>query len=554
MTLIGLALRMLWGRALVVTLTALSVALGLGLVSSTLAVSAAARGAAREIATRYPLVVGPKIGAVPLVLGALTSLQQLEGGIDADIFEQLSVDQRVQKVVPILSGHATSTFAVVGTTAHYFEPRPRFRLAAGRLFEPGSREAVIGHDVARSLGKSPGDMLELEHRHAVAGEHAAYTLRIVGVLDPRGDDTDKTTFCPVEAVHESHDHGPRRLSALLVVPRDEAALLSLQEDLTIRPDLDVALSAQTLRRIADQLAAPGDLVRLLAGGVTLVTLLSLACGVYIIALQGSREIGVLRLLGARRLDGAIVASLMGGALLIAALGGAVLVASGLGRAAEQALRQEMGLDATVNILSADTAALFGLAGAVLLAMMLLPAIGVYRMAPLEAQAVGSGGNAMRRLRRAVRPAVLTLVVVVVMVQLTIQSGPSSRAVPLDPTSSEVFSQLSRWKDGTDRAPIPLLNDTTVTLMGYMYAVGEPFEAEHFYLVGQDPRLAHCPFCYRAPTRQERILVMSPGKPRELSKGPVRVRGVLRVLPTAADPITLTADRFEVVIDQRDSLR
>jgi hypothetical protein len=87
-------------------------------------------------------------------------------------------------------------------------------------------------------------------------------------------------------------------------------------------------------------------------------------------------------------------------------------------------------------------------------------------------------------------------------------------------------------------------------MGYMYAVGDPFEVERFYLVGQDPRLSHCPFCYRAPTRKERIAVLSPGKPRELVRGPVRIGGVLRVLPDGADPVALALDKFEVVVAPR----
>ncbi len=80
----------------------------------------------------------------------------------------------------------------------------------------------------------------------------------------------------------------------------------------------------------------------------------------------------------------------------------------------------------------------------------------------------------------------------------------------------------------------------------MYAVDEPFEAESFYLVGQNPRLAHCPFCYRAPTRTERILVRSPGKPREITPGPVRVTGVLRAEPGGADPLALDLETFEVL--------
>jgi hypothetical protein len=120
---------------------------------------------------------------------------------------------------------------------------------------------------------------------------------------------------------------------------------------------------------------------------------------------------------------------------------------------------------------------------------------------------------------------------------------------VDAASLGTFRDLAAW-DPAEPPPPPVANldGARALLMGYMYLVDSPFEAEEFYLVDQNPRLAHCPFCYRAPTRTERILVRSPGHAREITPGPVRVSGVLRVRPDAVDPLAMDLEEFEVVTD------
>lgn len=572
----GVAFRFLKARAVVLIFTVVSLSLGIGLVLTTLALSDATRNSVQEVSARYPLVIGPKVGAVPLVLGTLTSLSGLEGGIEVQVWKDLAGDDRVDRAVPILLGHAVGGHPLVGTSSERFQPRPRYPLAVGRLFDGGASEVVAGSDAARALGISVGDSLPMEHRHG-GGQFEEVTLKVVGILQPTGDDGDRTLYCPVEAVFASHAHvghahvghdpagavhegeggtaaahsAAEQLSAVLVVPRDRQALLSLQEDYVRRGDVEVAATAQTLRRIADRLSATGDIVHLLALGVSLLSLLSLALGVYVFALHGSRETAVLRLIGARRGQAAIVTAIMGAIVSFAALIGALLVATAFSGIAEDALRSEMGFDATVSILSPGSLGLLAWTAAGLFGIVLLPTLGVYRSAPLEALRSVRARSSRERFGRRLRAAILAILVLAFF-QATMREKVATVDIPLDADSRAMFGDLAAWVP-PDPVPPSVAERTgmATTLNGFMYVVDSPFEAEEFYLVGQNPRLAHCPFCYRAPTRTERILVRSPGKAREITAGPVRVTGVLRSDPGAADPLVLELQTFEVVTGRQE---
>jgi hypothetical protein len=85
----------------------------------------------------------------------------------------------------------------------------------------------------------------------------------------------------------------------------------------------------------------------------------------------------------------------------------------------------------------------------------------------------------------------------------------------------------------------------------MYALGDPYTVKDFYLVGLNPRLPRCPFCYRAPTRRERIRVHSGGRTFDVTPGLVRVTGSFRVTPRGDDPYHLDLEHLEVVLPNPD---
>jgi putative ABC transport system permease protein len=551
MSLLGLAWRLVRMRAVKSALTVGVVALGTALVLTSVAAADGARGALSAMAVRHPLVVGAEGGAFSLVLGALTGLQDLEAGIDGALAEELQADPRVEQAVPLLGGHEVGGYALLATSADYLQPRERFPLARGRVFEPGL-EAVLGSDVAAGLGLDVGDVVTLDHRHA-GGPSQATELRVVGVLGATASDADTTVFCPLDAIRASHaedhhDHGAEPISALLVRPRDDAALLSLQEELDARPGLQVALTGQTLRRLADRLSAGRRVLGMLVTAVALLTALAMMLSVHDSSLAQAREVAVMRVMGARRSHVVAVAVIATGVVIAAGLAAGSGLAAILGGVAEGVLRRDLGLEADVTVFAPPVLTwLAGMTGLLVLVGS-QPALAAYSVQAADALAEtpGEGRAARTHLRWVPRVAVLALIALWLLRAFGQHEG-EVRAVPLDPRSEAVFAALSSWQGGEPPSALAEITAAPVTVEGYMYALGDPFTVQDFYLVAINPRLPRCPFCYRAPTRAERIRVETRGATVDVINGPVSVTGTVRLDVSGDERVRLALDRLDVVI-------
>jgi putative ABC transport system permease protein len=529
MTSIGLAWRLLRARGAKYLLTAAMIAVGTGLMLASVAGAGAARGALSAAAVRFPLVVGGDVGAVPLVLGTMTRLEDPPARLPARVAEELAADPRVEAAVPLLGGHTIQGFPLLATSPGYLQPRERYPLAGGRVFESGM-EVVAGSAAAVGLGVDLGDRVSITHPHA-GGDGMGGSLRVVGVLAATGTDADHGLFCPLEAVFESHDavhahhdHAEQRVvSAVLVRPESDDALLQLQEELGSRPGIEVALTGQTLRRIADRLSWGGRLLQALVAGVVLLTFGALLLSIYGTSLTGVREVAVMRVLGARRVQVLGIALTMVAAVVATGTAGGVVLGSVLGEAAEGLLRGQMGLEAQVTVFTPGVALALAAMAALLGTAGLQPALAAYSVEAVEALAEvpGAGGSARRALAWVPR-VVLPLVVVAWGLWAFSQHDEEIRSLPLDPESLALFTQLAsgepdlpEFSGGQSRA-----------IEGYMYALGDPFTIEDFQLVAINPWLPTCPFCYRAPRKGERILVRTGGRTLDVCSGPVRVTGVL----------------------------
>ncbi len=577
---LGIAWRLVQARGLHHAITALVLALGLGLMLATAAVGEATREAVSAMAERYPLVVGPRVGAVPLVLGSLTGLVDLEAAVPWAEVEDLERDPRVEVAVPLLTGHAVQGHPLLATSPSLLQPRSSFPLSDGRLFEAeASDEVLLGAGAAATLGLGVGDRVTIEHAHLDAPEDPG-ELRVVGVLAPGSGPFDDSLICPLASIHRSHaghdparssDHDPARssdhdhdhdheqehehdhaalpqVSSVLIRPTDRAGLLSLQESLQTR-DLEVALSGQTLRRVVDRLAGGSRLLRLLVGGVVLITFLSLLISVYGASLAQARDIAALRVMGARRLEVLGIVAMATALVVIAGIGGSLVVGSTLAGVAEAVLRDELGLEISVSLLGGQADAYLAAGLVILVAVGIQPALAAYHLQVAEALGAQAGsGLASRSFLRWSLRFLIPLAIFVWAEQMVAQHGSEGFSRPLDAESSALFDAHRRWTTGAAPPELASLDGGEVVVEGYMYALGGPWEAEEFYLVALNPRLPRCPFCYRAPTRHERILVQSPGAAVEIAPGLVRISGRLTLEPEGRDQLVLALDTLEVVVE------
>lgn len=547
------------------TITVLIIALGMGLMLSSASVMDSTKKAMSSTATRYPMVVGGEIGSVTLVLGSISRLQDLEAGLDSSVYKDLKADPRVEIAVPLIAGHAVEGHALLGTSEAYFLPRSKFQLKDGRYFEENADEVVMGADAAAALGMGVGDEVKVEHQHA--GHYGEHTLKVVGVLQFMGNDNDQTVFCPIDAIHHSHgvskkdeDHTNHheehdkehhvhkhhdKISSILIKPVDNNALLDLQESLEPKEGIQVALTGQTLSRLMEQLSGGGQLISLMVSGIVLMTFLSLLLSIYNTTSSQSKELAVMRVLGATRGQVGFVVFGVTGFLSLSGLLGGIGIAWMSGFLAEKIIRNDLGLDATVTLFTSGVTTWLIAALVVLIIVGIQPAIIAYHSQPAEGLK-GNQKGTVSYLRWTMR-FLIPLAVFIWAEQMMALHDDEAVSKPLDPASAQIFTTVTNWTIGSAPQEVLDLDGKNLEITGYMYTLGDPFVTNEFYLVSINPRLARCPFCYRAPTRHERIKVVLPQEV-DVAPGMIKVTGVMKIQPDESDIYLINGNNFEVIVE------
>lgn len=160
------------------------------------------------------LVVGARTSPVQLMLYAVFRIGAATNNIAWQSYQDLLHDPAVAWAVPLSLGDSHRGFAVVGTTPDYFS---RFRygdaqslqLRAGQAFIGDADhlfDAVIGADVADSLGYQVGTKITLSHGtgDAALAEHADKPFKVAGVLARTGMPVDSSVHISLQAMQAIH--------------------------------------------------------------------------------------------------------------------------------------------------------------------------------------------------------------------------------------------------------------------------------------------------------------------------------------------------------------
>lgn len=330
--LLGLAARSAWSRRFVLALIVLSIALSTFLLLGIERLRQDVRQNFAQAVSGTDLIVGPRTGAVQLMLYAVFRVGSATNNIGWDSVQALAAQRQVAWTVPIALGDSHRGFAVVGTTPAYFThfrygERQSLVLAAGRAFGDGAGhvfEAVIGAEVAERLGYRLGQRLVLSHGDGAfaANDHADKPFTVVGILARTGTPVDRSvhiSLSGIEAIHidwiagtpmpgarisaevaAAQDLTPRTVTAVLVGLKSRAAVFSVQRWVRGYGDepLMAVLPGVALDELWEVLGA-GE--RALQAVSVLVAVVSLA-GLVAVILAGldarRRELAILRSVGA----------------------------------------------------------------------------------------------------------------------------------------------------------------------------------------------------------------------------------------------------------------
>ena len=302
------SLRNLWTRKLTTALTAGGMALVVYVFAAVLMLDAGLRQALVSTGQADNVVVTRRAAASEVQSGVERAQAAL---VESQPEVALASKECVVLIAqPKRAGGTVSNVTVRGLSPAGVALRPQVRIAAGRMFRPGSTEIIAGRSIAeRFAGTGLGERLRFGGRD----------WTVVGVFDAGGSGFDSEMWGDVDQMMQSF----RRQAYSSVVAR----LADAQgfETLKRRLEEDVRLTVDVKRErqfYEEQSAALSTFISIL--GLTLSVIFSLgamigaAITMYAAVANRTGEIGALRALGFRRR--AILAAFLAEALALAGLG------------------------------------------------------------------------------------------------------------------------------------------------------------------------------------------------------------------------------------------
>ena len=426
MTLFGIAWRNIRQRLFTSGLTALSLALGVALVVATLVTGAIVKRAFESGAgLGYNMIVGAKGSPLQLVLNSVYLISKPIENISWNTYQDFlpaarradGADGRfagsVAAAVPICMGDYFRGYRVVGTNADYFDRLApaggAFRFAAGRnLRDDAFFEGVLGATVAETLGLKVGDTFAPTHAADDGPVHDPFT--VAGILARTGTPVDRGVYVNMEGFYLQEGHAKpvagaepaprsdatgrpvplpaaqREVTALLVETASPAGMppelmaMGLHQTINEGRDAQAAMPVRVIRELFDLFVRPLELVLLLVTAlVVLVSAIGILVSMVGSALERSRDVAVMRALGARRTH--VLVTVLLEAILLAVGGGVVGWALGHGIVAALGPWITANTGVPVSLLSAAPLAellLVPFLIAVAILAALLPALAAYR--------------------------------------------------------------------------------------------------------------------------------------------------------------------------------
>ena len=203
-----LAFRSLFARSLTVAMTVLAIALSVALFLGVEKVRTGAKASFADTISGTDLIVGARSGSVQLLLYSVFRIGNATNNVSWESYQDIAARPEVDWIVPISLGDSHREFRVMGTTLAFFE-HYQFRRDRNLTFASGQEmgdlfDAVIGHDVAQTLGYKLGDPIVVAHGLASFTEHKDQPFRVSGILEKTGTPVDRTVIVTMEAIEAIH--------------------------------------------------------------------------------------------------------------------------------------------------------------------------------------------------------------------------------------------------------------------------------------------------------------------------------------------------------------
>ena len=327
MILLRLTIGSLRARALTVCMTVLAIALSIALFLGVEKVRTGAKASFADTISGTDLIVGARSGSVQLLLYSVFRIGNATNNISWEAYQAIATHPDVSWTIPISLGDSHRQFRVMGTTRDFFD-RYKFRQGQSVSFAQGVGmgdlfDAVIGADVAKTLGYGVDTPIVVAHGLVSFTEHQDQPFRVSGVLEKTGTPLDRTVIVELEAIEAIHvdwrngarvpgartpvqdiralDLTPKAVTAALVGVESPLRTLALQRAINDYPQepLLAILPGVALQELWGIISVAEVALLAVSAMVVVTALLGLMATMFSSLNERRREMAIFRAMGAR---------------------------------------------------------------------------------------------------------------------------------------------------------------------------------------------------------------------------------------------------------------
>lgn len=210
MSIMSLALKSLKNRKTTALLTIFSIAVSVALLLGVERVRVEAKNSFTSTVSGTDLIVGARSSSMNLLLYSVFHIGNATNNITWETYEDLASDPAVAWTIPIALGDSHQGYRVVGTNEEMFQSfryadDEQLSLSDGKPFNH-LYDAVLGSEVAATLGYKTGDDITLSHgvESRSLQEHKDKPFKVTGVLEPTGTPMDRVIMISLEGIEALH--------------------------------------------------------------------------------------------------------------------------------------------------------------------------------------------------------------------------------------------------------------------------------------------------------------------------------------------------------------
>lgn len=235
----------------------------------------------------------------------------MDEAIHREILRDADVATTTRLFLGSLPVHREGFSLITGIEDSFLKMKPWLTFQRGKWFGEGATdEVILGYSVAAYYRKNIGDDFPLKG--------LGQTFRVRGIFDRSGTQDDGTIFVPLGVAQRLFDK-KEKLTGIGVKLKDLSRIDGFSERVFEIPSVQVITMAQVQRTLLDLLGTARFFIGTVAIVAVAIAVLGVMNTMLIAVFERTREIGIMRAIGASRSD--VFALICAEALTICTIGG-----------------------------------------------------------------------------------------------------------------------------------------------------------------------------------------------------------------------------------------